>query len=178
MFKEPREALGFSWDQLGDIAIGRPHLGDATSATIYRLMQYTLRDVLIRRLGPKAAGDIFYEAGKRAGEEFCKHLLDPKLEFNAFIAQLQERLKENGVGIFRVEEASLEDLTLQITVAEDLDCSGLPVSDEMVCDYDEGFIAGILETYTGEPIRAKEIDCWASGARICRFRAVRDEKKD
>ena len=28
-----------------------------------------------------------------------------------------------------------------VAVAEDLDCSGLPVSDEHICTYDEGFLA-------------------------------------
>jgi len=51
----------------------------------------------------------------------------------------------------------------------DLDCSGLPVSGETVCDYDEGFIAGIMHTYYGREFVAREIDCWASGGRICRF---------
>jgi hypothetical protein len=52
---------------------------------------------------------------------------------------------------------------------EDLDCSGLEVSDETVCDYDEGFIAGIFHEYTGERFSAREVDCWASGERVCRF---------
>ena len=56
-----------------------------------------------------------------------------------------------------------------LTVEEDLDCSGLPLTDEVVCQYDEGFIAGIMETYTGQPFHVKEIDCWASGDRVCRF---------
>ena len=60
-------------------------------------------------------------------------------------------------------------MTFTLTVAEDLDCSGLPFSDEVVCQYDEGFIAGILEAYTGKPFHAKEVDCWASGDRVCRF---------
>jgi predicted hydrocarbon binding protein len=46
------------------------------------------------------------------------------------------------------------------------------MTDEVVCTYDEGFIAGILERYTGKPFNVKEIDCWASGGRICRFHAL------
>jgi predicted hydrocarbon binding protein len=63
-----------------------------------------------------------------------------------------------------------------LTVAEDLDCSGLPCTNEVVCQYDEGFIAGVLEAYTGQAFNAKEIDCWASGDRVCRFdvRAIRE----
>jgi predicted hydrocarbon binding protein len=61
-------------------------------------------------------------------------------------------------------------------LSEDLDCSGLPIFGESVCDYDEGFIAGILEQYTGKKFLVKEVDCWATGDRTCRFevRAVED----
>ncbi|MGL4282715.1 MAG: V4R domain-containing protein [Eubacterium aggregans] len=59
-----------------------------------------------------------------------------------------------------------------LTVAEDLDCSGLPPTDEVVCNYDEGFIAGIMTVYTGRTYKVHEIDCWASGARVCRFQGL------
>ena len=170
MFKEERSDLQFSWEDLGDIQEGRPNLGNSTSVTMYRLMQYSLRDVLIRRFGPDLAGEILYESGKSAGKEFCKNLLDTSDEGDAFIAELQHVLKEHGVGIFRVEEA-LENQNMTITIAEDLDCSGLPMSDETVCDYDEGFLAGVLESYTGNPFHVREVDCWATGDRVCRFQA-------
>lgn len=56
-----------------------------------------------------------------------------------------------------------------LTVAEDLDCSGLPFVDQAVCTYDEGFITGILKVYTGKEFTVKEIDCWGTGDRVCRF---------
>lgn len=59
-----------------------------------------------------------------------------------------------------------------LTVAEDLDCSGLPITNESVCYYDEGFIAGVLEAYTGKKYNVREIDCWANGDRVCRFHGV------
>jgi predicted hydrocarbon binding protein len=73
------------------------------------------------------------------------------------------------VGILRIEKADLENLELVMTVSEDLDCSGLPVIDETVCEYDEGFIAGVLQVYTGKEFHVREVDCWASGERTCRF---------
>jgi predicted hydrocarbon binding protein len=73
------------------------------------------------------------------------------------------------IGILRVEKADLERMEFVLTVDEDLDCSGLPFEGETVCDYDEGFIAGVLDTYTGKKFDVKEIDCWASGGRTCRF---------
>jgi predicted hydrocarbon binding protein len=54
-------------------------------------------------------------------------------------------------------------------VAEDLDCSGIPVCSEEICTYDEGFISGIMLEFTGKRFNVKEIDCWCSGGRVCRF---------
>ena len=31
------------------------------------------------------------------------------------------------------------------------------------------FIAGIFREYTGEEFNAREVDCWATGERVCRF---------
>ena len=84
-------------------------------------------------------------------------------------ARLQRRLRELNVGNLRVERADPATMRFTLTVAKDLDCSGLPVTGETVCDYDEGFIAGIMRTYFGREFVAREIDCWASGGRICRF---------
>jgi len=171
MTQGERAAYRFKWKDLGDIALGRPNLGDTTKVAVYRLMQYTLRDVLASRYGQDTASDILREAGKLAGTEFCKNSLNTELGFTGFIAELQDQMRMLNVGILRVEKADLENLELVMTVSEDLDCSGLPVFDEMVCEYDEGFIAGVLQVYTGKEFHVREVDCWASGERTCRFDA-------
>ncbi len=169
MFKEERDYNKFSWEDLGDIDAGRPNLGQSVPVLVYRLFQYTMRDVLITERDVTTANDIFIKAGKLAGEHFCKNVLNTDLEFNEFIAELQKTLKDLKIGILRIEKADLESLEITLTVAEDLDCSGLPISEETVCDYDEGFIAGILNAYTGKEFHVKEVDCWATGDRVCRF---------
>ncbi len=121
MFNEEREDYLFRWKDIGNIQKGRPNLGETTSVAIYRLMQYTLRDVLIK-------------------------------EFN-------------------VDKADIEKMEFILTVEEDLDCSGLPVSQETICEYDEGFFAGILAAYTGKEFYVKETDCWTSGGTVCRYYA-------
>ncbi|NMC74764.1 MAG: 4-vinyl reductase [Geobacteraceae bacterium] len=171
MFKEDRNHTTFQWKDLGDIEEGRPNLGVTVPVLAYRLMQYTLRDVLISEVGADRANDIFIKSGRLAGAQFCENILNRELGFSEFIAQLQRVLKEQAIGILRVEEADLEKMRFTVTVAEDLDCSGLPFTDEVVCHYDEGFIAGIFEAYTGKPFSVRETDCWASGARVCRFDA-------
>jgi hypothetical protein len=51
------------------------------------------------------------------------------------------------------------------------------VCGETVCTYDEGFIAGLLGEYTGLPFVVKEVDCWCSGDRVCRFDVKRAEQR-
>jgi len=171
MFKESREAPIFHWTDLGDVTEGRPNLGPSMPVQVYRLFQFTLRDVLITELGVETTNHIFWRSGWEAGMAFSANTLDLTLDFSSFVAQLQQRLRELNIGVLRIEKADLENLDFTLTVAEDLDCSGLPMSDEVVCTYDEGFIAGILEQYTGKMFEVREIDCWASGGRVCRFHA-------
>lgn len=161
----------FTWESLGDIDEGRGTLGQEMPVIVYRLFQYTLKDVLNREFDKEYAADIYREAGHLAGTHFAQNALDLSGDFDYFITNLQRALKELKIGILRIEKADLEKFNFTLTVSEDLDCSGLPVTDETVCDYDEGFIAGILEAFTGEPFEVKEIDCWANGDRTCRFTA-------
>ncbi len=171
MFKEEREELKFDWRMIGNIGEGRPNLGNTMEVNVYRLMQFTLRDVLIKEFDVETADKIFYEAGRHAGKEFCKELITQKDDFNEFVVELQELLKKLKIGILRIEEADLEKMNFTLTIAEDLDCSGLPVSDETICKYDEGFISGLFSEYTGKRFKAAEVDCWCSGDRVCRYEA-------
>ena len=169
MFKEERDELQFDWSMLGDVAEGRPNLGNTMDVAVYRLMQFTLRDVLIKEYGPEAANRIYFEAGRSAGREFCKNLVEEKSDFNRFVEEVQGLLSDLSIGILRVEKADLENLNFTLTVAEDLDCAGLPISDESICTYDEGFINGLFLEFTGKEFDVEEVDCWCTGDRVCRF---------
>lgn len=167
----PERKYQFRWDLIGDIQVGRPNLGRNTRLEVYRLMQYTFRDVLEATYGSEAADSLFYAAGRLAGKAFYTNVLGKIDAFDQFLRSLQESLKEMGIGILRVEQADLEAGKFVITVSEDLDCSGLPELDFEFCTYDEGFFAGLMESFTGKPFKVKEIDCWCTGDRTCRFTA-------
>ena len=162
----------FSWDGLGDIKEGRGDLGEEMPVLVYRLALYTMLDVLTKEFGSKQANKYFRKAGHLAGTEFSRNMLDLGVDFNAFIANLQTALADLKVGILRVEQLNEVNGDISLTVAQDLDCSGLPVTNEVVCNYDEGFVSGILEVYTGKKYRVREVDCWASGDRVCRFKGT------
>ena len=165
----------FSWGLLGDVELGRPNLGANTHLSVYRLMQFTFRDIVEQRYGTEAVEEVFYAAGKLAGAEFYRNVIGKPEDFNQFIIKVQESLREFNMGILRVEKTDLENHEFTLTVSEDLDCSGLPVTGNEVCTYDEGFLAALLEGYLGSPIQVKEIDCWSTGDRTCRFDARRSK---
>ena len=162
----------FAWETLGDVKQGRGDLGEDMPVAVYRLMQYTLLDILSEEFGVERANNFFWSAGHLAGKEFAKNVLNLSLDFDSFVAHLQETLKLFKIGILRMEFFDPDNGEITLTVGEDLDCSGLPVTNENVCIYDEGFISGILESYTGKKYDVKEVDCWASGDRVCRFKGA------
>jgi len=49
------ELYSFKWQYLGDMEVGRPNLGLTASAIIYRLMESTLKEVLVRQFGRERA---------------------------------------------------------------------------------------------------------------------------
>lgn len=162
----------FSWSLIGDIDAARPNLGPNLRIEVYRLMQFCFRDVLEARYGSDEVDKIFYESGVLAGRHFYENAVTPKPDsFNKLAAKLQDLLRTLGVGILRVEASDLDHLHFTLTVSEDLDCSGLPELGYEVCIYDEGFLAGILEAFTGKRFHVKEIDCWCTSERTCRFEA-------
>ena len=159
----------FDWELIGNLEEGRPNLGPQTRVEVYRLMQFTFRDVLERRYGTDVADEMFYEAGKIAGTEFYEQFLSGAKDLGEFVKRMQDAMRDFGIGLLRIEEANDDASQIVLSVAEDLDCSGLPELDYEVCKYDEGFIAGAVESFTGQPYNVKEIDCWCTGDRTCRF---------
>lgn len=148
---------------------GRDNLGDQVPIAIYRLFENSVREELKERFGKPEQEHIFRSAGFRAGEYFARNFLDVTLPVNEFLSLVHEKMEDLKIGVFRVEELNRETGRFIITVAEDADCSGLPVMGETVCNYSEGFLSGILTTYTGRLYKAQETDCWATGDRVCRF---------
>jgi len=170
--KDDRGYAGFKWNDLGDIKEGRGDLGEEMPVLVYRLMQYTMLDVLTKAYDRDKANDYFRQAGFLAGAEFAKNILDLQVDFSTFLANLQKSLLDLKIGVLRMEAFDAATGGIVLTVGQDLDCSGLAVTNENVCIYDEGFISGILETYTGKPYDVREVDCWASGDRVCRFKGT------
>ncbi len=162
----------FHWSLLGNLDEGRPNLGKETRLEVYRLMQFCFRDVMELELGADRTDRIFFKAGYVAGKNFFDNMIGPTQDLGQFVRKLQEVLRDMGIGILRLEEEYLANGRLVLTVSEDLDCSGLPELHFEICTYDEGFIAALLESFSGKKFKVKEVDCWCTGDRTCRFLAT------
>lgn len=150
---------------------GREHLGEELPVFVYRMLEFSLKEELRKRYGRDIQIDVFRSAGRMAGEYFARNFLNLEQSMDEFIRELQTKLQELKIGVLRIEDIDEESGRIMLTVSEDADCSGLPILGETVCNYDEGFIAGILSVYSNKPYQAIEIDCWATGGRSCRFDA-------
>ncbi|MDX9871390.1 MAG: V4R domain-containing protein [Clostridia bacterium] len=159
----------FEWKDIGDIEQGRPTLGQIMHVAAYRMFHYSLRNILEKSYGRDTAKHLLKEAGQLAGREFCRHVLDTKLPAADFFHLLKQKMDELRMGILEVEYADFENMIFILTVSEDLDCSGVTVTGETICNFDEGLIMGILEIYTGRTFIVKETDCWSTGDWTCRF---------
>ena len=174
IFLKDRKPVSFA-DYLQYDEKSRGNLGEELPVLVYRMLEYSLKEELCRRYGKDVQIDVFRSAGRMAGEHFAKKFLNLDQPLNQFVGDLQKKLLELKIGVLRIESVNEETGKIVLTVSEDADCSGLPILGETVCNYDEGFISGILSTYSGKLYTAVEVDCWATGDRVCRFHADIEE---
>jgi len=159
----------FDWSLIGNLEDGRPNLGRQTSVEVYRLMMFTLRDVIELNCGETMTDKLLYDAGLLAGRMLYQNFFRDEKELAGLISKITHLFADLKIGIVRFEATDTPNFRFTLTVAEDLDCSGLPETGSGVCVYDEGVISGLLSEFTGKSLKAKEVDCWCTGDRTCRF---------
>ena len=126
---------------------GHGSLNEKTPTLAYRLLQRTMMDVLVKELGKERVDAFSRAVGFLVGGEFARRSLDLKADFRTFAVSLQKVLMDLKVGTLRIESFNPDTGNLVITAEEKFDCNGLL---ESIYIYEEGFVAGILEAYTGK----------------------------
>lgn len=166
--KQPKE-LKIDLTAIGDVEYGRASMGEEMPVMVYRLFQTALRETLKDLYGEGEMVETLRAAGRVAGSAFARDRLDTQLPFKLFIEILSKNLEELKIGELRIESFDENTGSGIFTVSGDIECSGISNQNETLCQYDEGFIAGILKEYTKKNYSVVEIDCWGTGADICRF---------
>lgn len=101
------------------------------------------------------------EIGKDAGRSIAEN----------FSSQTEEELKEEigefwrstGLGKVEISES-------YITIKDCFDCGDMPEVGHTLCSLDEGMIEGIYEERLGKEVTVREVECFGTGERHCRFK--------
>lgn len=89
----------------------RSSLGGELPVLIYRLLEYSIKDELIRCYGKDAQIEIFRNEGRKSGEFFAKNMLNPDQPLNSFVSELQTKMLELKIGILRID---ISDIIKQV----------------------------------------------------------------
>jgi uncharacterized protein len=162
---------GLNSSVIGTIAGSMPYPDLNSRLEIYRLMRFTLKYELEKCGAKEDLGRLFREAGKLAGMNFYFQVLGSSSDFQSFIKNLQYSLKYMGIGIVWSGKSDRKSAQLILSASEDAHCSGFPGIDYEMCNYDEGFFAGLLEGFSGMPFSVEKISCWSMCDQTCQFKA-------
>jgi predicted hydrocarbon binding protein len=125
------------------LSILRPTLGDQAGIGLYRLLRLVALEDII---GRGAAGTA-YIAGKKLGNSLGLTNLD---DFLGLCATLK-------IGVIKVPR--LTESAAHVDVYECVTCSGMQPVGRMLCSFEGGLIAGVVESVTKKRARAREVTC-------------------
>ena len=117
IFMEDQKPLSFE-QYLQYDEKSRSNLGETLPVLVYRMLEYSMKDELVSRLGKDAQIDIFRKAGQRSGEYFARNMLHLDQPLNQFISELQAKLQELKIGVLRIESVDEETGRITLTVSE------------------------------------------------------------
>jgi predicted hydrocarbon binding protein len=120
-------------------------------------------------LGP-GAKVIMSEAGKSAGQQFARSLLKVGLKLEELKDAAQIFLTQSGWGMVSAQvDTKKKSATFQIrnsVMARQIK------SQEPVCHFIAGYLAGVLSVMLNENVECNEETCGGMGDNLCEFQAV------
>lgn len=109
---------------------------------------------------------LLYDIGSTLGERMLPIFIATDLK--DLLSQLSDFWGRNLLGeINDVQFKSNKELSF--SVYECFECSHMPDIGQPVCKFDEGILTKILTSKLNNPVRVKEIECYASGYDHCKF---------
>lgn len=125
------------------LSIVRPQLGDRAGVALYRLLRLVALEDIIGR----GAGATAYVAGKKLGQNLGLTSLDDFLNLCASIS----------LGVINVPV--MTSSRIYVDVFECVTCAGMAPVGRTLCQFEAGLVAGVVQTITGKPTKAKEMTC-------------------
>lgn len=161
--------IKMTMEELGQISIGREKMGEMTSVLAYRMFAVSMRKTLTDIYGEGEAMLVLRAMGKLAGAMFAREMMNSSLPLDEYLLVLASKLREFNIAELSVENLDLKNCSAVVVLSSDIDCSGFAPCNKTFCQYDEGFLAGIMKEYTKQSFSVEEVDCWGTGSDFCRF---------
>jgi len=127
---------------------------------VYYMMQYKRLDEISQINELSLSGGYLPEAGYLAGVKYARKILDLDTKFDDFIINLQKELQEIKITNLCVEAYDSITGDITITIGHKFESCEIPIRNNNVFIYDENFISGIIETYTGFKYEIHKIGSW------------------
>ncbi len=131
----------------------RPKLKGILPLETYRL----LRVSGMKELFGDSTGPVLYRLGKILSSKF-------EIKTEEELLALIEKL---GIGLPKIFNKT-EDIIV-IHLYECMTCAGFPITGELICDLECGFIAGGYEKITGTKTKGTQTKSWTLGDGFCEF---------
>lgn len=145
---------------------------------VFNMLAYSFVFTLNQHMGHRLALSIARESGLLAGEKYTYNYLDLQDSPNDFLERLRSIRGKTGLAGWKIEKYDTVTGDIAVTIQPPNGCPGRSKSvQSLQCGYMEGFILGILESYTNckYSVKAECGNCGNKGTRspeedLCYFR--------
>lgn len=123
-------------------------------------------------LTPSGFAAVFYNAGKRSGENFANYYrkkFNPKTK-EELVELLFSCVKAIGWGLIKTYSLDLNRIYGTIRSIDNIEGTlRKNKGSEPICHWTRGFLAGYLSAATGKEVEVKEVKCMGKGDEFCEF---------
>jgi len=151
------------------ISNARPTLGTGVPVALFRALRV---DGMMKGLDA-AIGDastLVYSAGRTVGGPVGKAIAaEANGDLNAFLGGVVQVSKDLGIGVVSLVPGSLAADGMTLRVDECVTCAGSENIGKKICHFEGGFIAAVVEGFTGKEAMTTETYCNANGDDACVF---------
>ncbi len=147
----------------------RPQLGATVPVALFRALRV---DGMMKGLDA-AIGDastLVYNSGRLVGGPVGKALAAQAAgDLGKFLGGVVDTARALGIGVISLKDGTLTGDRMQLRVDECVTCSGAKPIGKKICHFEGGFVAAVVEGFTGRDAVATETHCNANGDDHCGF---------
>lgn len=147
----------------------RANLGPGVDVRLFQALRLIAVASVADQTGKDPAA-LAYKSGQRVGRALGNAMAPVAGRGpEAFFPAARELCLRMAIGSLVLEEIDLDRGRVLVRLDETVSCAGILGTEGPLCDFEAGFLAGLLSGGIGKPVRATELACAATGSRGCRF---------